>query len=113
MQHSDLLFLYLVVLCQLSLCSIVATLVHFISFPNSVVLYNFASIGISYGFLTWIEGECDYAHVHTHTLPMWVSVPSIAIPHTRMRAHSTDVGVPSSHSHVQYCRSLASQHISQ
>ena len=90
---SDLLFLYLVVLCQLSICSILATVVHFIPHPNSILFYNFASIGISYGFQSWIGSELvshtHRIHTHTHTntnththsraAPMWISLPAIVM----------------------------------
>lgn len=45
---AGLIQVYLVVLCMLSLCSILATLLHSIPHPNHVMFYNFAVFGISY-----------------------------------------------------------------
>ena len=125
----DLLFLYLVVLCQLSVCSILATMFHFIPYPSSILFYNFASIGISYGFQAWIGSELGITRTHTHThtraythtVPMWISLPAIAVysthththihTHAHTHTHSTDVDLSPSNSSVQYNGAMVSLHI--
>ena len=53
---TGLLQLYLVVLCVLSTCSILATLLHSIPHPNHVVFYNFSVIAAAYVLQNTIGG---------------------------------------------------------
>ena len=65
-----LLEVYVVVLCFLSFCSILATLVHSIPHPNHIVVYNFALLAASYALQTTIEGGCGQVGVATVTPKM-------------------------------------------
>ena len=62
-----LLTVYLVVLCVLSVCSVVATLLHFIAYPNNVTMFNFAVLGVALAAEHWLGGTVHWTHTHTHT----------------------------------------------
>ena len=53
-----ILTVYLVVLCVLSGVSIIATLLHFILYPNNIVFFNFAIIGVAFATQHWLKGTC-------------------------------------------------------
>ena len=53
-----LLTVYLIVLCMLSVCSVIATLLHFIVYPNNITLFNFAVIGVALATSYWLKGMC-------------------------------------------------------
>lgn len=62
--HPGILSLYLTVLCVLNICSLVATLMNPIPYPNSILFYNFALLGLAYVFHQYLEGMCP-AHTCT------------------------------------------------
>ena len=55
-----ILTVYLVVLCVLSGVSIIATLLHFILYPNNIVFFNFAIIGVAFATQHWLKGTYMY-----------------------------------------------------
>ena len=65
--HPGILSLYLTVLCVLNICSLVATLMHPIPYPNSILFYNFAVLGLAYIFHQYLEGMCPAQHFNTCT----------------------------------------------
>jgi len=46
----EVLSLYLIIVCALSICSLLATLLHSVPYPNSIVIYNFSLLGLAYVF---------------------------------------------------------------
>ena len=59
-----ILTVYLVVLCVLSGVSIIATLLHFILYPNNIVFFNFAIIGVAFATQHWLKGTCMYMYMY-------------------------------------------------
>ncbi len=55
-----ILTVYLVILCVLSGVSIIATLLHFILYPNNIVFFNFAIIGVEFATQHWLKGMYMY-----------------------------------------------------
>ena len=51
--------MYLVVLCMLSVCVVMATLLHFIIYPNNITMFNFAAIGVAMAANYWLRGVLD------------------------------------------------------
>ncbi len=78
------------VLALLSVATVLATLFSVVPYPNSIVVYLFAIIGLSYGAQSWLGSELPLTHTHTHThthtpihshtlAPMVVSLPALML----------------------------------
>lgn len=85
MSLPDLLFLYMNLVIQMSLATILSTLLHIVPYPNSVVFYLFACGSISYLFQWWIGSEYtqfDKLVVMLATIPsapMLLSLPTLLL----------------------------------
>lgn len=79
------MFLYLCLLVLLSVASVLASLVSVAPYPNSIVLYLFAIIGVSYAAQSWLGSKSPPppllpAHTHTVTVaPMVISLPALLL----------------------------------
>jgi len=82
-----ILFLYSNLLGQVCVCTVLATLLHAIPLSTAVLLYNFATVGVSYVFQWWMNSECSNSVVHSGIImhccssidPMFVSLPVLIV----------------------------------
>ena len=62
---------YLTIVCALSICSLLATLLHSVPYPNSIVIYNFSLLGLAYVFHRHLQGtgySSSYTPTYTHRI---------------------------------------------
>ena len=80
-----LLSLYQILLCIMSVCSVLGTLLHAIPHPNHIVFYNFAALGVSYALYHWLEGEGSFSPPSSHhsslsaPVPLWPILAGVGI----------------------------------
>ena len=66
---AGLLPLYLHILCALSACSVLGTIVHSIPHPNHIVIYNFAIMGIAWAMHIWLKGMVNISLTSSPVFP--------------------------------------------